>query len=224
MAKENRSKYAVLGLLSWGPMSGYTIKKAIEQSIGNFWNESYGQIYPILKQLAAEGLATTSVEKHVGKPDRYVYALTDKGRKALQRWLRKPAEQEVGRIEILLKLFFGRHIALAENIRQLQRFQTCQRQLLQKFDAIEERLKAEHADNPDLLYWLLTISYGRHICQARLHWCDEALATLRGLAGHAQTEPSQRTREPNTRIANHTRRSTPATETLIGLRADGRLR
>jgi PadR family transcriptional regulator, regulatory protein AphA len=207
MAKENRSQYAVLGLLTWGPMSGYTLKKASEQSIGNFWNESYGQIYPILKQLAAEGLATTSVEKQVGKPDRYVYALTDKGRRALQRWLRKPAEQEVGRIEILLKLFFGRHIPLADNVRQLQRFQTYQRQLLQKFAAMEERLRVEHADHPDLPYWLMTISYGRHVCQARLQWCDEALAKLKGLTGYGRTEQSQRRPQPNTRIAGHTGRS-----------------
>src|SRR5262245_4630585 len=98
MPKENRSRYALLGLLSWGPMSGYDIKKVAEQSIANFWNESYGQIYPMLKRLAAEGLATASGEKQVGKPDRYVYALTEQGRKALQGWLRKPAGQEVGRI------------------------------------------------------------------------------------------------------------------------------
>jgi PadR family transcriptional regulator, regulatory protein AphA len=84
MAKGNRSKYAILGLLSWDPMSGYDIKTAVEQSISNFWNESCGQIYPMLKRLAAEGLAATSVEKQVGKPDRYVYALTEKGCKALQ--------------------------------------------------------------------------------------------------------------------------------------------
>jgi DNA-binding PadR family transcriptional regulator len=208
MAKENRSQYAVLGLLTWGPMSGYTLKKASEQSIGNFWNESYGQIYPILKQLAAEGLATTSVEKQVGKPDRYVYALTDKGRRALQRWLRKPAEQEVGRIEILLKLFFGRHIPLADNVRQLQRFQTYQRQLLQKFAAMEERLRVEHADHPDLPYWLVTISYGRHVCQARLHWGDEALTMLRGMSSNTPAAQSQDTREGHPRVSHKTRRRT----------------
>lgn len=208
MAKENRSKYAILGLLSWGPMSGYDIKKAVEQSISNFWNESYGQIYPILKRLAAEGLAATSVEKQVGKPDRYVYALTEKGRKALQAWLRKPVAQEVGRIEILLKLFFGRQVAVADNIRHIQRFQARQRQQLKKYDAIEAWLRAEHADHPDLLYWLMTISYGRHCGQAFLHWCDETLAALRGLADHAQIAQSQRTHEPNTRPANHIRRST----------------
>jgi PadR family transcriptional regulator, regulatory protein AphA len=208
MAKENRSQYAVLGLLTWGPMSGYTLKKASEQSIGNFWNESYGQIYPMLKHLAAEGLATASAEKQAGKPDRYVYALTDKGRKALQRWLRKPAEQEVGRIEILLKLFFGRHIPLAANVRQLQRFQTRQRQLLQKFAAMEERLRAEHAGNPDLPYWLMTISYGRHVCQARLHWSDEALTMLRGLSGNTSAAQSPDKRAGHPRVDNKTRRRT----------------
>jgi PadR family transcriptional regulator, regulatory protein AphA len=205
MARENRSKYALLGLLSWGPMSGYDIKKVAEQSISNFWNESYGQIYPILKRLAAEGLAATSVAKRAGKPERYVYALTEKGRKALQRWLRKPAAQEAGRIEILLKLFFGRQVSVPDNIRQLERFQARQRQQLQKYDAIEERLRQEHVHHPDFAYWLMTIGYGRHTCQARLRWCEEVLTTLRAMTGHAQTEQSQRTREPNTQRANRTR-------------------
>jgi DNA-binding PadR family transcriptional regulator len=206
MPKENRSKYALLGLLSWGPMSGYDIKKAAEQSISNFWNESYGQIYPILKRLAAEGLATTSVEKRVGKPDRYVYALTEKGRKALQRWLRKPAEQEVGRIEILLKLFFGRQVAVPDNIRQVQRFQARQRQQLQLYDAIEERLRQEHAQHPDLAYWLMAISYGRHTCRARLHWCEEVLTTLNSMSGNTQAAPSKGTRERNRSMGQQTKR------------------
>jgi PadR family transcriptional regulator AphA len=187
MAKENRSKYAILGLLSWGPMSGYGIKKAVEQSISNFWNESYGQIYPILKRLAAEGLAATSVEKQAGKPERYVYTLTEKGRKALQAWLRRPVVQEVGRVEILLKLFFGRQVAVADNIRHLQRFQTRQRQLLKKYEAIEARLRADYADNPDLPYWLMTLSYGRHCSQALLHWADETLVALQVLADRPPT-------------------------------------
>jgi len=84
MAKENKSRYALLGILSICPGSGYDIKKFMEQSTGNFWNESYGQIYPMLKQLVDEGLATSRTEKHEGKPERYVYALTDKGLQALQ--------------------------------------------------------------------------------------------------------------------------------------------
>jgi PadR family transcriptional regulator, regulatory protein AphA len=208
MAKEKRSKYALLGLLSWCPMSGYDVKKAVEQSLGNFWNESYGQIYPILKRLAAEGLASTSVEKQAGKPDRYVYMLTEKGRKALQQWLRKPAQQEVGRIEILLKLFFGRQVAVTDNIHQIQRFQALQRRLLQKYEVIEAQLRAEHAHHPDLAYWLMTISYGRYTCQARLHWCDEVLATLTKLSGNTAAAPRKTMRKRTTRIGNKAGRQT----------------
>ena len=61
--KEKRSKYAILGILSLGSMSGYDIKKMFEKSIGNFWSESYGQIYPLLKALVDEGFATSSIER-----------------------------------------------------------------------------------------------------------------------------------------------------------------
>lgn len=178
MIRENKSKYAVMGFLSLGPMSGYDIKKMFEQSIINFWNESYGQIYPILKRLVDEGLATRSVEKQIGKPDRHVYALTEGGRKELQHWLTEPAEHQKQRIEILLKLFFGRQVPVEDNIRHVERFREVQRQLLQKLGSIEGSVKGEHTGNPDLPYWLMTVSFGQHVYQALIQWCDETLATL----------------------------------------------
>lgn len=186
MQRENKSKYAILGVLSWGPMSGYDIKKVFEKSIINFWNESYGQIYPILKRLVSEELATRSVEKKMGKPDRHVYVLTDKGRKQLQKWLTEPAEHQVGRIEILLKLFFGREIAVEDNIRHVQHFRDLHHQLLKKYGAIEEWLKAERAEHPDLPYWLMTLSCGQHRSYAFIRWCDETLAKLKRMVKETQ--------------------------------------
>ena len=58
--KKSKTRFAVLGILSYGPMSGYDIKKFYEKNVAGFWSESYGQIYPILKRLAEEGLATRS--------------------------------------------------------------------------------------------------------------------------------------------------------------------
>ena len=54
--KPRSSRFALLGLLALRPMSGYEIRKTIERSISNFWNESFGQIYPTLADLVAEGL------------------------------------------------------------------------------------------------------------------------------------------------------------------------
>jgi DNA-binding PadR family transcriptional regulator len=183
MAKENKSKYAILGMLSQGPMSGYAIKKAIEQSVANFWNESYGQIYPILKQLADEGLTTSHAEKQEGKPERYVYTLTKKGREELVGWLSEPIEEyPVDRNELLLKLFFGKEVSVANNIEHIQRFREVQDQRFQKYKAIEEYLKAHCADNSDLLYQLITLRFGLYRTLALISWCDETLDILHKLA------------------------------------------
>lgn len=179
--KENKSKYAIMGILSMGSMTGYEIKKKFEKSLCNFWNESYGQIYPILKNLAEQRLATRSIKKQTGRPDRHIYALTDKGRKALREWMIQPVGHQIGRHEILLKLFFGQKIALADNIRQVEHFRKLQSQELKEIKTTEEQLKAEHKDNPNLIYWLMTIRYGQYVNRAYLRWSDETLAVLRGM-------------------------------------------
>ena len=189
---ENRTRYAVLGALTVEPMSGYDLKRFFEQGVSFFWAESYGQIYPILKQLKAEGL----VEDAAGGPERdtrpgapahprrTVYAVTAAGRDALARWLAEPAEPQTGRrLEILLKLFFARQGGAngAEAARRLVAdFRAHHAALLATYAATEARLRAEHAAHPDLPFWLLTLSYGEHVSRALVAWCDAAARTLAG--------------------------------------------
>jgi DNA-binding PadR family transcriptional regulator len=176
--KETKSKYAVLGMLSIRPMSGYDIKKRIEGSISNFWSESYGQIYPILKRLVSEHLVTKTVERQSGKPDRHVYALTERGRKELQRWLTEGIVPKVERNELLLKLFFGEEATVTVSIEHVEKYKELQLQLLEKYSLIEKEIKAEYANDSNLPYWLITLRYGQHVSQALLHWCDDTLVTL----------------------------------------------
>jgi PadR family transcriptional regulator AphA len=195
MPRENKSKYALIGILSLGPMSGYDIKKTIEVSLGNFWSESYGQIYPILKSLVEEGLATGTVVTQTGKPDRHVYALTDAGRQELQRWLRGPSEYEVGRSELLLKLFFGWQVPADESRRRVEAFRGLQQGLLKKYKGIEQWVKETEADEPGLPYWLMTVSYGKHVSRALVEWCEETLAALRSMDEPAQPDPAHLTED-----------------------------
>ncbi len=181
MAKENKSRYAILGMLSTGPMSGYVIKKAIEKSVANFWNESYGQIYPMLKQLADAGLTTSYTEKQEGKPERYIYTLTDKGREELLRWLSEPVEHAVERNELLLKLFFGSEVSVATNIEHVRQFRALLTDLLEKYTGIFAYLNEHCMDAPDILYSRITVSYGLHRTRALLQWCDETLDLLQHL-------------------------------------------
>jgi PadR family transcriptional regulator, regulatory protein AphA len=192
MPRENKSKYALLGLLTLRPMSGYDIKKTIEVSLGNFWSESYGQIYPILKALVAEGLATITVETQAGKPNRNVYALTQAGHEEFERWLHRPSEYDVGRNEILLKLFFGWHAPAVESLHKVEEFREVQRQLLDKYEGIEQWLKETEADDPRLPYWLMTVSYGKHVGRALTAWCDETLTALQEMAEATETPDRNR--------------------------------
>ena len=108
MPKENRSKYAILGMLADCPMSGYDIRKHAAHSVAHFWKEDYGHIYPTLKLLVDEGLATKVEEPAAaGKPGRHVYTVTEEGRDALSAWLEEMPNPPNLRVELLLKVFFG---------------------------------------------------------------------------------------------------------------------
>src|ERR1035441_4045685 len=107
MAKRSSSSMEVLlGLLTIEPMSGYDLGHVIRDSVGHFWNESYGQIYPNLKRLAAAGLVTAQTERQKGKPERRVYSITKKGWKRLAAWLEVAPQPEIPRNELLPQLVF----------------------------------------------------------------------------------------------------------------------
>jgi DNA-binding PadR family transcriptional regulator len=182
MSKENKSRYALLGMLSLIPMSGYDLKRTISYSIGNFWNESYPQIYPLLKQLTEEGLTTSRAEKTEGRPERHIYTLTEKGWQELQHWLGEPFEYQIERNELLLKLFFGSQVRTEISLEHVRRHRAVQAELLHRYEQTEATLKTDMAENPKLPYWLLTLSYGKHIAAALIAWCDEAIALLEQLA------------------------------------------
>jgi len=193
--RENRSQYAILGALTLGPMSGYDLKQFADESVRHFWAESFGQIYPILRRLEADGLvarqpaspasaasgppAARSAERPTGR-ERIVYGITDAGRAALARWVGEPARHDVGRIEVLLKLFFARNGPPGTAERLLRAFRAEHATRLERYAAVEQRLRADRGGAADFPHWLATLSYGRHVSRALVAWCDESLAALGG--------------------------------------------
>ena len=170
----SRSRYALLGLLTLGPMSGYDLKKIAEQSIAHFWSESYGQIYPTLKQLVSEKLATVKEQSGNGTRARQVYSITAKGRLELEQWLAAPPQQDPPRMELLLKLFFARQGDARAAARHVAEYLAEQRSTHQRYAEIGRSLSKHHRDNPDLPYWLLTLRFGELITEAHIRWAEEA--------------------------------------------------
>ena len=175
--RESKSRYAILGALTIEPMSGYQIKELIGRTIGHFWNEGYGQIYPTLKSLASAGLVSSRVEPGDGKPDSHIYTLTDAGWEELSHWLSRPVESnQPGRSELLLKLFFGRHAPAGTNLDHLRRHHQLLGALIAQYEAMEVELAAE--DDPDQPYWLITLRHGLHVARASRAWCEETIDRL----------------------------------------------
>ena len=55
--REATTRYVLLGTLALGgEMTGFDIRSFIERSVAFFWRESFGQIYPELQRMAADGL------------------------------------------------------------------------------------------------------------------------------------------------------------------------
>ena len=176
-----QSQYALLAVLSVEPMSGYDIRGFLE-SIGGFWSESYGQIYPNLRSLHQLGLISKEADRGKGRRRRHVHSLTDEGIGRLRRWLAEPAWLgPPPRLELLLKLFFGSEVGPAVSTQQVTRYRTFLAGLLGEYREIEEWLNRELADHPHLPYRLLTVHCGIRSATAMIEWCDESLDVLRNL-------------------------------------------
>ena len=169
---------ALLGLLSMGPMSGYDIRQTVSHSIGYFWSESYGQIYPGLKRLADERLVAKKTERRKGSPDRHVYSLTQSGREQLRKWLELPAARETPRNEMLLKVFFGANAPIKVSREHVRAYLELQDAELKTFAGLRKKLRKEAASDPQLAFWMMTLEMGRYHCEAMVEWCHETLREL----------------------------------------------
>lgn len=85
------TRHVLLGLLDIKPMSGYDVQRNLGISLESLWAASYGQIYPTLHALAAEGLVRAE-DVPSGKRERIVYHLLPEGRRVFRAWLEEPVK------------------------------------------------------------------------------------------------------------------------------------
>ena len=157
----------ILGLLRFEPRTGYAIKQATDRSTRFFWGASYGQIYPELRRLEADGLVDSHAEPR-GKVPRQVYRLTEKGRLAFESWLAEPADQYEVRDEGLLKLFFA-EVMPGEHLEALVRRRLeWYRAAAAMFRGIGDEVGPFEADDPSFL----VLRYGIELMEWNADWWE----------------------------------------------------
>jgi DNA-binding PadR family transcriptional regulator len=205
--KNSQTAYVILGLLSIeGRQSGYDMRRTIQGSVGYFWGESYGQIYPTLKRLASEGLITPRGRVETGRAKtrraapgrggRQEYTLTAAGHARLREWLALPYREDPPRDEFLLKLFFGREAGPGVAERQVREFQEKNRRVLATIEEIGRMGTAKNAEHPHFRYWILTLEYGVAQIRAALEWSERALETLQQMETAGRRGAEKKPRRP----------------------------
>lgn len=96
--------YAILGMLSYQPMTGYDLKKKMQDSTFMHWSGNNNQIYKALVELLEDGLATNEVIQQESLPTKKIYTITKKGLEELKRWVSSEPEPVEFKKSFLIQL------------------------------------------------------------------------------------------------------------------------
>jgi PadR family transcriptional regulator, regulatory protein AphA len=169
-------KHAILGFLSYQPMSGYDLKKAFDNSVRHFWPADQSQIYRTLNQLDRETLVEKEIIPREDRLDLKIYHITPAGSAEIHRWLTMPLPDGDDREPLLVQIFFGGLITDEEMAALLDHQIAQVQERLQVYETIYraglERL--EGFDQPRFgFFTILTLEYGIRSNQVALDWLIE---------------------------------------------------
>jgi DNA-binding PadR family transcriptional regulator len=183
-------RFGLLGLLEYGPQSGYDLAKAFRRSLAYFWAASPSQVYRELAALAAAGLVRSEAagSRLSGRPPKKLYSLTAAGRAALDAWRSSPLPEERTRSSFLLRVFFagGRSGEGARALLQaFARRAEADLAALADADAAVAEYGAAVADPSVAEGWRLTADFGKRYRKLCRDWAEAALAGLAKDGTHA---------------------------------------
>jgi PadR family transcriptional regulator, regulatory protein AphA len=190
--------YAILGMLSLAPMSGYELLANVGKSIAHFWTISKSQAYAELGRLEDAGLVTGTDVAQEGAPDKRTYQLTDAGTAALDDWLAEVAFEETKtRSLVLLKVFFAYRMPPDVFVATLERYRAESEKRREHLAAIVSLLDGL----PETFYPRATALLGLRTAEASVGWVEEVLAEI----------PARRTEEVRPGVAEKVARDILAT-------------
>ncbi|AVT38584.1 PadR family transcriptional regulator [Plantactinospora sp. BB1] len=166
-------RHGLLALLERGPMHGYQLRAAFEESTGATWPLNIGQVYTTLSRLERDGLVRPLPESDGGQQP---YEITDAGRTQLDTWFVTPISRaERPRDELSIKLALAITTPGVDIRVVLQTQRTATMRSLQEYT----RLKARGSEpRPADLAWSLVLDAMIFQAEAELRWLDHCESSL----------------------------------------------
>ena len=179
-------RHAILGFLSWMPLTGYDLKKLFAESEVLYWSGNSNQIYKALVDLHNENLVTRDVQQQEDHPARKIYSITDKGLTELKAWLRSTPELPQLRDPFLTQLAWADQLSADELDSVLHGYEEELALKVLMIRAQKQRHDVSPQRTPREIYlWdMITENWGSHYEQ-ELAWVRRL---RRGLAAMSTTE------------------------------------
>ncbi len=167
---------AILGLLKERAMHGYELKKRLSETLGSFWQVSYGSLYPALKRLLREeAVEMTFPKQEVGRR-KNVYRLTKKGEQLFAELLERAGQEATEDTAFSVRFAFFRYLKPETRIRLLER----RREFLEgRWSKLKQSLQSyrERIDN----YTLSLMDHELAATESDIRWLDELIKAEREL-------------------------------------------
>jgi PadR family transcriptional regulator, regulatory protein AphA len=158
----------ILGLVQFGPVSGYDIKQIADRSLQFFFSMGYGQIYPRLGELERSGYIELADDDGERSRRRRKYRITHTGRAVLEAWLHVDAEPTRLRSDTIAKLMLAGPLDPERAREILAEYRTWTERRL---DVVRFNREAVPDPPPNIE---AAISWGEALLTAELAWCDHA--------------------------------------------------
>ena len=176
--------HAILGFLEYKPMSGYDLKKFIDQSIAHFWSATQSHIYKALENLEKDGMVESQVIQQERKPNRKQYQITEAGRAELRHWVSTPLPIEGPRAAWLIQVFFAHNIANEEiaslfekRLENLRKYLSQCRLAQTNIDENYKRVGMKRLRD----LWQMTLDYGINYYENEIAWLEKELPLVHKL-------------------------------------------
>lgn len=178
LSLKNKSMYAILGILSLSPSTGYDIKKYSDKVLSGFWNENFGHIYPTLKRMLKDGVIEIVCKEKNEK--KIQYGITEKGKQEFETWLLEETIQQPIRSEFMLKLLFSSSQPRQNVTRMLENYKELHQKNMEKYLGMQKDLEQgiQEISKERVCFIKAVLRSGIISSEAVIRWCNETIVEI----------------------------------------------
>jgi len=176
-------KHGILGLLTYGSMTGYELMKVFNESLNFFWNAQTSQIYRELDKIEKNQWVSSEYVIQKDKPNKKIFTISDSGKEELQQWLDNHSPEKLFkcRDEMTMRVFFGSEGNIDRLKQELQEYIRLNELFLSRLKPMENELnnREKLTNKPgEKLYWIMGMKRGYLNAESNIKWAVECLEML----------------------------------------------